>query len=58
MSLEDIDHMVKNFNFPNIKTPCANYNQVEQQRKEYLIKWGSKQLEIDAQKAYENTKRK
>lgn len=58
MSFKDIDHMVKNFNFPSLKAPCANYTQLAQQRNQYLIKWGSKQLEIDAQTALENTKRK
>lgn len=57
MSLKDIAHMVKNFNFPKLSTPCANYQQVEQQRKQYLIKWGSKQLEIDAQTALDSKKR-
>jgi len=58
MSFKDIDHMVKNFNFPSLNNPCANYSQLEQQRIQYIIKWGSKQLKLDAQTALENTKRK
>lgn len=58
MSLADIDHMIKHLNFPNQPNPCAYYKQVMQQRREYLIKWGNKQLEIDSSIAQQNTKRK